>query len=786
MRARPALRLILFQSAAIFLAGCSPEWYRDNADAEVYEIVDQKRRPLVSPERREIAFSARQDFLALDAVGGAGELDDFRRTPPPEPEEVVVDIQEILDEAGARASKADEAAGLESPEAPAPPQGGEPPAPEPEAPPPQSADEIDPAAGPDGAAAAAAGSESSEPAAGSESSEEPAAAGGASENRAEGTGGAAAATPAPPDEQDPGAAADSSAPPPSGATDASAEGEPAAPESAPDASAPGAEDAGAPAAEDDRRADTPEPTEEEAAEETARYSSEALADLTARTPKIPARVLSLDDALRLAFANNREYQSQKESVYLSALTLTLARWQFAPRFFGIITGDWNTDSEGSETGQVRSSFGFTKLFASGARLSISVLNNFFQFFTGDRREMASTILDGSLTQPLLRGFGSDIVLEPLTQAERDVVYELRAFERFRRTFAVEVISEYYRVVENVITVRNAYLNWQAQVDNLDRSVSLAEAERLPRLEVDQTRQAELQAHNTWISAVTSYENSLDRFKITLGLGIESSIALDPEELTKLGEESIQELEISVDEAVDLARRYRVDLQTSADEVEDAERRVIVAADSLRAQLDVTGSASLESGDDDAQTPLKFNTADFAYGVGVDLDLPLDRKAERNNYVRQLINLDRVRRDYTLFEDNIALTVRSEYRILEQEIIRYGIQKASLELGEFRVASTTALRDAGRSTTRDVNDALDDLNDARNSLTSALVNYTIAELALYRDLDVLEVNARNQVIEPDLAALIALDKDGAAGETRDSRSGEAGATLVSAGRKDGAR
>ena len=133
-------------------------------------------------------------------------------------------------------------------------------------------------------------------------------------------------------------------------------------------------------------------------------------------------------------------------------------------------------------------------------------------------------------------------------------------------------------------------------------------------------------------------------------------------------------------------------------------------------------------------------------------------------------------------------MRSEYRILEQEIIRYSIQKASLELGEFRVASTTALRDAGRSTTRDVNDALDDLNDARNSLTSALVNYTIAELALYRDLDVLQVDAGNRVVEPDLAALIALDNGRAGGETRDSRSGEAEATaaLVSAGRKDTAR
>ena len=41
----------------------------------------------------------------------------------------------------------------------------------------------------------------------------------------------------------------------------------------------------------------------------------------------------------------------------------------------------------------------------------------------------------SVTQPLLRGSGSRIVYEPLTQAERDLIYEVRSFERYRRSFA---------------------------------------------------------------------------------------------------------------------------------------------------------------------------------------------------------------------------------------------------------------------------------------------------------------------------------------------------------------
>ena len=44
----------------------------------------------------------------------------------------------------------------------------------------------------------------------------------------------------------------------------------------------------------------------------------------------------------------------------------------------------------------------------------------------------------SWTQPLLRGSAREVVLEPLTQAERNLVYSVRNFERFRRTFALPV------------------------------------------------------------------------------------------------------------------------------------------------------------------------------------------------------------------------------------------------------------------------------------------------------------------------------------------------------------
>src|SRR5207247_5624988 len=113
-------------------------------------------------------------------------------------------------------------------------------------------------------------------------------------------------------------------------------------------------------------------------------------------------------------------------------------------------------------------FGWDLLLVNGARLSIHLLNNFSQFFTGDKREVAATIFQGTLTQPLLRGFGTEIVREPLTQAERNVTYQVRSFERFRRTFAVRVITAYYRVLQDHDARTEAKHSLQSPSSNIDR------------------------------------------------------------------------------------------------------------------------------------------------------------------------------------------------------------------------------------------------------------------------------------------------------------------------------
>jgi outer membrane protein TolC len=70
-----------------------------------------------------------------------------------------------------------------------------------------------------------------------------------------------------------------------------------------------------------------------------------------------------------------------------------------------------------------------------------------------------------------------------------------------------------------------------------------------------------------------------------------------------------------------------------------------------------------------------------------------------------------------------------------------IQAKAVSVAQKRVKSVNMFLEAGRAQIRDLLEAQDALLSAQNSLTAAVVNYRIAELAIQRDTGVLEVDEK---------------------------------------------
>ena len=247
--------------------------------------------------------------------------------------------------------------------------------------------------------------------------------------------------------------------------------------------------------------------------------------------------LSLFDALQVAASNSREYQSQKEALFRAALDLDLARHNFRSIFTDSGDADFSTDhSQGGKPDNslvVSNRVQWSKLLATGASVTAGLALDLATLLTGDHASSLGIRADTSVSIPLLRGAGKRVVTEPLTQAERSVVYAIYAFEDYRRDFAVRVASQYLDVLRGLDSVKNAEDNYRSLITSARRARRLADAGRLPEIQVDQARQDELRARDRWITATASHQNSLDNFKVTLGLPIDAGIALDPEELDRL-------------------------------------------------------------------------------------------------------------------------------------------------------------------------------------------------------------------------------------------------------------
>ena len=92
-------------------------------------------------------------------------------------------------------------------------------------------------------------------------------------------------------------------------------------------------------------------------------------------------------------------------------------------------------------------------------------------------------MGGTFSRPLLRNAGFKAEMESLTQAERDLLYAVRDFARFRQEFTVRICSEYYGVLQSRDAVRNNWLSYRSFIKNAERQRAFAEEAKATQAEV---------------------------------------------------------------------------------------------------------------------------------------------------------------------------------------------------------------------------------------------------------------------------------------------------------------
>jgi outer membrane protein TolC len=444
--------------------------------------------------------------------------------------------------------------------------------------------------------------------------------------------------------------------------------------------------------------------------------------------------LDLFASIAYAVQHSREYQSQMEDLYLAALDVTLERHLFEPRPFATVGARYSGGQEDvayRSAVDITNSVGVRQRLPYGGEVTAAALVTFVNAINGSvtDSEPASLAINASI--PLLRGAGM-VNLESLITSERELVYQVRQFEDFRRTFAVGIAAQYFNLIAEQAAIEDRKQNLQSLRLLTERTRAMYSAGRLNYIDVQRSLQEQLIAENSLSDARAEYQNSLDEFKLLLGMSVSQPVAIVQREL------EVNIPQYRSEDAVQLAQQYRLDLRTSVDQIEDAQRAVSVAKNGLLPELTLTASARVANPSGAPASHIDNDTS--TYSAGVLLDLPIDRLAERNIYRRSLISLERSQRSFERLRDQVSAAARDALRSIRSAQITLDIQAKGIELARLRLENANVLiRYGRRSDNRDVVDAQQALLRAQDQYQRAKADLQIQVLQFLRVTGLLRVD-----------------------------------------------
>ena len=259
-------------------------------------------------------------------------------------------------------------------------------------------------------------------------------------------------------------------------------------------------------------------------------------------------VLDLESAYRMALLHSPDLQLQRETLYLSALDVSLERFGFDSQLFAgfnnLVTQQGSDLGGGpiisTALGSDGQGINWTKMGITGANFAVGLANSIMWNFAGSPTRTANSLIDFSIIQPLLQNAGRDQILEALTQSERTLLANVRQLDRFRRGFYLNVTTGrstgagpgtnflgapvgiggtggVIGLLEEQQQIRIQEFNVRQLEDVLEQFREFFRRERIDSLQVRQFEQTLYAQQNVLLQLKTNYQTSLDNFKFTLGL-----------------------------------------------------------------------------------------------------------------------------------------------------------------------------------------------------------------------------------------------------------------------------
>jgi outer membrane protein TolC len=463
------------------------------------------------------------------------------------------------------------------------------------------------------------------------------------------------------------------------------------------------------------------------------------APVEAPVPDASGPVLTLEECVQRALARGFDLEIERQSLSIAQDDVPIARSSFLP-VFSATTGksvirtaaDENLGLPATLDATVDAGAGVSQRLLTGTQLNLDVNNNHFNVdpAVAALNPAYTSDVTLSVTQPLLKGFGTRLNAQVIRRAELGLNiagnnYESRALDVIQGTenayYLLTGARDQLQVFRASLQLAQALLSEaQSRRDaGMATGLDVLQAE----VGVANARRSVLEAQRTVRASEDNLSALIGRFEFDTPLG--ATQADDEAAATEAAPTIEHSYRLAIDRYPAL-RNARTNLEIAKLDVAFAHNDLLPSVD-LDLALGFNGNDSTRRGSFSGVTEPDGHT----WQAGITITYPLGRVAEKARFRQSRYALSQAELREKQLEQDVLVSVRNAVRDVEtsRESVTIAAQAADLAQRQYQ-AETDRFR-AGLSTSRRVLEAQTDLESARVANLQARLDLQTARAALRR-------------------------------------------------------
>src|SRR5215467_4848376 len=486
-------------------------------------------------------------------------------------------------------------------------------------------------------------------------------------------------------------------------------------------------------------------------------------------------VLSLDDSIRLALANNTDIHIDRSQIDFALDNLQRSHSPFDP----VVTSSFaDTRTKSLPTSSLQGAslvsnlsqttqMAYQELFPTGTNFQTSFNANKFSsnssFSTVN--PSVSTSIQFTVTQPLLRNFGFFPNRAPIFIAQSNLKQSRANFTAQASNVILLVVADYWSVVlarENLDVQRKSLDEAQKSYDHDKKALSLG---ALPPLDIYRSESQVASRRVGVIQAEYALKQSADIFRRDIGADLDPNFRAFDLDLTDQPAPAGDLPTTDIASALSRALANRPEFEVAREQLTSDEFNIRLAHNNLKPDLELSGfyegsGVAGNTFDLTVTPPAQTSSTGFGhsfsqtfhftyptYGASLTLNLPVRRHSAQANLADALINRSRDQYQERRTNQNITLEVTNAVHSLEQAKLSMEAAKVAEDLARDTLHADERKYELGAETVFFVLDAQNQLANAEQSLIAAQVSYQLAVAALDHATGDLLDHHHVQILEP---------------------------------------